>query len=102
MTSSVPSLASSFTGTLTASPAPVGLLLISRVAVRVFAGWLDLLAQRVGGDGTIYVGSEDDKLYAVNPSGTRRWAACQSLVPLFGLPVRRANGDRGSESAALR
>jgi outer membrane protein assembly factor BamB len=25
-------------------------------------------------DGTIYVGSSDDKLYAVNPDGTRKWA----------------------------
>lgn len=27
----------------------------------------------VGQDGTIYVGSEDGKLYAVNPDGTKKW-----------------------------
>ena len=28
----------------------------------------------VGGDGTIYVGSDDSNLYAVNPDGSQRWA----------------------------
>ena len=27
----------------------------------------------VGADGTIYVGSSDDNLYAVNPDGTQKW-----------------------------
>jgi PQQ-like domain len=27
----------------------------------------------VGADGTIYVGSNDDSLYAINPDGTQRW-----------------------------
>ena len=28
----------------------------------------------MGADGTIYVGSEDGRLYAINPSGTLKWA----------------------------
>ena len=28
----------------------------------------------IGADGTIYVGSEDDKLYAINPDGSQKWA----------------------------
>jgi len=27
----------------------------------------------IGPDGTIYVGSNDDKLYAINPDGTKKW-----------------------------
>ena len=27
----------------------------------------------IGGDGTIYVGSCDHKLYAINPDGTEKW-----------------------------
>ena len=28
----------------------------------------------IGADGTIYVGSDDGKLYAINPDGTQKWA----------------------------
>ena len=28
----------------------------------------------IGSDGTIYVGSRDSKLYAINPNGTQKWA----------------------------
>ena len=28
----------------------------------------------IGSDGTIYVGSEDNNLYAINPDGTKKWA----------------------------
>ena len=27
----------------------------------------------IGSDGTIYFGSEDKKLYALNPDGTKKW-----------------------------
>lgn len=27
----------------------------------------------IGVDGTIYIGSDDDKLYAINPDGTKKW-----------------------------
>ncbi len=27
----------------------------------------------IGSDGTVYVGSNDDKLYAINPDGTKKW-----------------------------
>ena len=28
----------------------------------------------IGSDGTIYVGSDDYKLYAINPDGTEKWS----------------------------
>jgi len=28
----------------------------------------------IGQDGTIYIGSGDDNLYAINPDGTKKWA----------------------------
>ena len=28
----------------------------------------------IGADGTVYVGSEDDKLYAIDPDGSLKWA----------------------------
>ena len=28
----------------------------------------------IGSDGTIYVGSYDDNLYAINPDGSKKWA----------------------------
>ena len=28
----------------------------------------------IGGDGTVYVGSADDKLYAINSDGSQKWA----------------------------
>ena len=28
----------------------------------------------IGSDGTIYVGSEDNNLYAMNPDGSKKWA----------------------------
>ena len=28
----------------------------------------------IGSDGTIYVGSDDDNLYAINPDGSKKWA----------------------------
>jgi outer membrane protein assembly factor BamB len=37
----------------------------------------------IGKDGTIYVGTNDAKLYAINPDGSTKW----SSSVLFGLPV---------------
>ena len=34
--------------------------------------WLDPV---IGADGTIYVGSDDDNFYAINPDGSQKWAA---------------------------
>ena len=28
----------------------------------------------IGADGTVYIGSYDDNLYAINPDGTKKWA----------------------------
>lgn len=35
----------------------------------------------IGTDGTIYVGSGDGKLYAINPDGTKKWefAICSGI-----------------------
>ena len=35
--------------------------------------WVDS-SPAIGPDGTIYIGSEDNKLYAINPDGTEKWA----------------------------
>ncbi|MEI6519941.1 MAG: PQQ-binding-like beta-propeller repeat protein [bacterium] len=37
-------------------------------------GWNIYSSPALGADGTVYVGSQDKKLYAVNPDGTQRWA----------------------------
>jgi outer membrane protein assembly factor BamB len=34
----------------------------------------------IGSDGTIYVGSFDNKLYAVNPNGTAKWDTDNIIV----------------------
>ena len=45
----------------------------------------------LGADGTIYVGSQDDKLYAINPDGTEKWAfPTQGLV--ISSPAIGADG----------
>ncbi|NOR22954.1 MAG: PQQ-binding-like beta-propeller repeat protein, partial [Desulforhopalus sp.] len=36
-------------------------------------GWVDS-SPAIGADGTIYVGSYDNKLYAINPDGNEKWA----------------------------
>jgi outer membrane protein assembly factor BamB len=38
------------------------------------AGHLIQSSSAIGSDGTIYVGSYDDKLYAINPNGTEKWS----------------------------
>ena len=38
-----------------------------------FGGWNVFSSPAIGPDGTIYVGSEDQKLYAVSPDGTVKW-----------------------------
>ena len=34
----------------------------------------------IGSDGTVYVGSGDDNLYAINPDGTKKWAFSMTSV----------------------
>src|SRR5512136_2277470 len=41
-------------------------------------GWI--YEPTVGGDGTVYVGCGDDKVYAFNPDGSVKWKADAELV----------------------
>ena len=43
----------------------------------------------LGADGTIYVGSEDDNLYAINPDGTQQWAFATGQGNWFFFPGPR-------------
>ena len=45
----------------------------------------------IGQDGTIYVGSYDDKLYAINPDGTQKWAY-PTGGDIFSSPAVGADG----------
>ncbi|MBF0466383.1 MAG: PQQ-like beta-propeller repeat protein [Nitrospirae bacterium] len=61
----------------------------------------------IGGDGTIYIGSRDTYVYAVNPDGTRKWKykTAGSIAPLAsptlspdGLSVYVGAGDPHSQT----
>jgi hypothetical protein len=45
----------------------------------------------IGADGTIYVGSDDDKLYAINPNGTQKWSFTTG-AGIFPSPAIGADG----------
>ena len=45
----------------------------------------------IGADGTIYVGSEDNKLYAINPNGTLKWSFTTGNA-IFSSPAIGADG----------
>jgi outer membrane protein assembly factor BamB len=45
----------------------------------------------IGVDGTVYVGSADDKLCAINPDGSLKWA-CTTGYPVSSSPAIGANG----------
>jgi len=54
----------------------------------------------VGQDGTIYVGANDDKIYALNTDGTLKWSAQAALI---SAPVTLAQFDGGDlHSAAVK
>ena len=36
--------------------------------------WWVTSSPAIGSDGTIYVGSSDNNLYAINPDGSKKWA----------------------------
>ncbi len=36
--------------------------------------WIEDSSPAIGSNGTIYVGSWDDNLYAINPDGTLKWS----------------------------
>jgi outer membrane protein assembly factor BamB len=46
----------------------------------------------LGSDGTIYVGSRDRKLYAINPNGTERWSYTTG-AEVIASPVVREDGS---------
>ena len=41
----------------------------------------------IGADGTIYVGSDDNYLYAINPDGSLRWRFETGAIRLSPLPL---------------
>ncbi|HWP38224.1 MAG TPA: PQQ-binding-like beta-propeller repeat protein, partial [Gemmatimonadales bacterium] len=45
----------------------------------------------VGADGTVYAGSEDRHLYAVNPDGTLKWRQL-TTAPIFSHPALGEDG----------
>jgi outer membrane protein assembly factor BamB len=49
-------------------------------------------APAVGGDGTVYLGSDDGNLYAVNPDGSRKW----KFATGFKVESSPAVGDEGT------
>jgi outer membrane protein assembly factor BamB len=46
----------------------------------------------IGADGTIYIGSDDGKLYAVNPDGTKKWEFTTNAKILYGSALVAADG----------
>lgn len=46
----------------------------------------------IGADGTIYVGSKDTNLYALNPNGTIKWARTPSLSGIASSPALAPDG----------
>jgi len=46
----------------------------------------------IGADGTIYVGSYDFNLYAINPDGTQKWAFPTGGMPVASSPAIGADG----------
>ncbi|MFC1651004.1 leucine-rich repeat domain-containing protein [Candidatus Latescibacterota bacterium] len=65
-------------------------------------GEFSLSSPAIGKDGTIYIGSMDSFLYAVNPDGTRKWRY-RTNGPIWSSPAIGSNGVIyvGSEDGAL-
>ncbi len=55
-------------------------------------GWYVTSSPAIGYDGTIYIGSEDRKLYAINSDGTEKW----NYITANGVPSSPAIGYDGS------
>ena len=51
-----------------------------------------LSSPAIGADGTIYVGSTDNSLYAINPDGTEKWSYATGNPILFSSPAIGADG----------
>jgi outer membrane protein assembly factor BamB len=52
---------------------PIDTLRVWRYQINATAGAANYSSPAIGPDGTIYVGSQDDFVYAVNPDGTLKW-----------------------------
>jgi hypothetical protein len=45
----------------------------------------------IGGDGTVYIGSGDDSVYAINPDGTKKWSFATGSE-VYSSPAIAADG----------
>ncbi len=54
-------------------------------------GPISLFSPAIGTDGTVYVGSADDNLYAINPDGTQKWEFATD-GGIFSSPAIAADG----------
>ncbi len=65
-------------------------------------GFLVSSSPAIGADGTVYVGSQDSKLYAMSPNGALRWS-CATGGPISSSPAIGADGTVyvGSEDRNL-
>jgi len=54
-------------------------------------GVIDIVNPAIGADGSIYVGSWDGNLYAVNPDGTKKWS-CHTGHPIRNSPAIATDG----------
>ena len=53
--------------------------------------WLCAFLPAIGSDGTIYVGSNDNNLYAINPNGSLKWAF-KTGGEVYGPPAIEKDG----------
>ena len=58
---------------------------------RFQAGFGVASSPAIGSDGTVYVGSDDSCLYAINPDGTQKWRF-QTAGPVQSSPAIRVDG----------
>ncbi|MCL4557114.1 MAG: PQQ-binding-like beta-propeller repeat protein [Deltaproteobacteria bacterium] len=75
-----------------------GLSPINTIATTGVLKWSYLTGQSIfsspaiGADGTIYVGSNDGKLYAINPNGTLKWSYTMNPMGIWTTPAIGADG----------
>jgi len=54
-------------------------------------GVLRILLSAIGSDGTVYIGSRDKKVYAINPDGTKKWEFA-TLSDVYSSPAIGLDG----------